>query len=73
MRYTTKILYRRDEAVVSGGFLGGSRKAIARFYSAFHWKVIEMLFKRKMVDDDQVFFWLFFQTQLILDYIGPCD
>ncbi|KAI6202556.1 hypothetical protein M3Y96_00961300 [Aphelenchoides besseyi] len=53
-RYTAKVLYRQDEAVISGGFLGGGdRRAVSRFYSAFHWKVVEMLFRRQMVDDDQ--------------------
>jgi hypothetical protein len=45
-RYTTKVLYRRDEAVISGGFLGGSRKAVARFYSAFHWKVVGKFYNK---------------------------
>ncbi|CAD5224955.1 unnamed protein product [Bursaphelenchus okinawaensis] len=52
-RYTEKVLYRRDEAVISGGFVAGNVKALSRFYSAYHWKVVEMLFKKSMVDDDQ--------------------
>uniref|UniRef100_A0A1I7RSH8 HtrL protein n=2 Tax=Bursaphelenchus xylophilus TaxID=6326 RepID=A0A1I7RSH8_BURXY len=52
-RYTEKVLYRRDEAVISGGFLAGNIKTLSRFYSAYHWKVVEMLVQKKMVDDDQ--------------------
>uniref|UniRef100_A0A914ED89 Uncharacterized protein n=1 Tax=Acrobeloides nanus TaxID=290746 RepID=A0A914ED89_9BILA len=52
-RYTIDKLYRQDWSVVSGGFLAGNKQAVQRYYRYYHWKVVELLFKHQMIDDDQ--------------------
>lgn len=62
-RYTENLLYRHDVAVISGGFLGGNSAALARFHAAFHWKVLELVLQRGMVDDDQTTLTLCINTE----------
>uniref|UniRef100_A0A0R3RRG1 Uncharacterized protein n=1 Tax=Elaeophora elaphi TaxID=1147741 RepID=A0A0R3RRG1_9BILA len=52
MRYTLDDLYRKNWAVISGGFLGGDIYALNRFHQLCHQMVIDLIY-RKYVDDDQ--------------------
>ncbi|VDK72193.1 unnamed protein product [Litomosoides sigmodontis] len=51
-RYTLTDLYRKNWAVISGGFLGGDIYSINRFHHLFHRTVVGLIY-RKYVDDDQ--------------------
>ncbi|EJW87000.1 hypothetical protein WUBG_02091 [Wuchereria bancrofti] len=51
-RYTLDDLYRKNWAVVSGGFLGGDIYSLNRFHQLYHQVVVDLI-NRKYVDDDQ--------------------
>ncbi|VBB32399.1 unnamed protein product [Acanthocheilonema viteae] len=51
-RYTLADLYRKNWAVISGGFLGGDIYSLNRFHQLCHQMVIDLIYK-KYVDDDQ--------------------
>ncbi|VDO26478.1 unnamed protein product [Brugia timori] len=51
-RYTLADLYRKNWAVVSGGFLGGDIYSLSRFHQLYHQMVVDLI-NRKYVDDDQ--------------------
>lgn len=53
-RYSLKDLYRQDRAVISGGFFGGDQEAVENLYHRYNGKVVELLFRYRVVDDDQV-------------------
>uniref|UniRef100_A0A915AE91 Uncharacterized protein n=1 Tax=Parascaris univalens TaxID=6257 RepID=A0A915AE91_PARUN len=61
-RYSIKDLYRKDWAVISGGFLGGNRYAINRFHRFYHRLVLDLISQR-FVDDDQTALVLLIQQQ----------
>lgn len=52
-RYTLADLYRKNWAVISGGFLGGDIYSLNRFHQLCHQLVVDLIY-RKYVDDDQV-------------------
>ncbi|CAG9531019.1 unnamed protein product [Cercopithifilaria johnstoni] len=51
-RYTLADLYRKNWAVISGGFLGGDIYSLNRFHQLCHQMVVNLIY-RKYVDDDQ--------------------
>ncbi|VDK87432.1 unnamed protein product [Onchocerca ochengi] len=51
-RYTITDLYRKNWAVVSGGFLGGDIYSLNRFHQLHHNLVVDMI-HQNYVDDDQ--------------------
>ncbi|EJD76673.1 hypothetical protein LOAG_16434 [Loa loa] len=51
-RYTLTDLYRKNWAVVSGGFLGGDIYSLNRFHQLYH-QVVLNLIHQKYIDDDQ--------------------
>jgi hypothetical protein len=55
-RYRLGDLYRRDVAVLSGGFLAGDAPTIARFYALYQARFVALVRDQGRVDDDQVFF-----------------
>ncbi|VDM46850.1 unnamed protein product [Toxocara canis] len=61
-RYTINDLYRKDWAVVSGGFLGGDRSAINRFHR-FYQRLVLDLISQRLIDDDQTALVLLIQQQ----------
>ncbi|VDK48163.1 unnamed protein product [Anisakis simplex] len=51
-RYTINDLYRKDWAVISGGFLGGDRDAINQFHRSYQHLILDLISQRR-ADDDQ--------------------
>uniref|UniRef100_A0A915PY14 Uncharacterized protein n=1 Tax=Setaria digitata TaxID=48799 RepID=A0A915PY14_9BILA len=51
-RYTLVDLYRKNWAVVSGGFLGGDIHSLKLFHRLYHHVVVDMIHQR-YIDDDQ--------------------
>lgn len=68
--YSLEKLYRRDVAVVAGGFLAGDRNTIARFHKLYQARFSKLVLDEDKIDDDQVHTFIgsiLFAIKLFLD------
>lgn len=64
-------LYRKNWAVLSGGFIAGDIYALNRFY-AYYYRVFAEMINQNRIDDDQVFKYCTYQVGNTMNRATEC-